>query len=109
MVRRLFEAEIYCEIAGEAENGRDAITKAAKIRPDLIILDLNMPVMGGLEAAPLLRKASPQSQLILFTIHQGPEVEQLALAAGIQMVVCKDKAVSELIPRARILLSTTDS
>jgi chemotaxis response regulator CheB len=56
MVRRLFESETDCEIAGEAENGRDAVVKAAKIKPDLFILDLSMPVMSGLEAAPSSEK-----------------------------------------------------
>jgi two-component system nitrate/nitrite response regulator NarL len=105
MVRRLFESEANCEIAGEAENGREAVAKAAKIKPDLIILDLSMPVMSGLDAAPLLRKVLPETRLILFTEHHGREVERLALAAGIQAVVSKDQAASELIPHAQALLS----
>lgn len=105
MVRRLFESEPDCEIAGEAENGRDAVAKALDLKPDLIILDLSMPVMGGLEAAPLLKKVVPETRLILFTVDQGREVERLALAAGIQVVVSKDKGASELIPRAQALLA----
>ena len=104
IVRQLFESETDCEIAGEAENGLDAIAKAAFLKPDLIVLDLNMPVMGGLDAAPFLRRVLPETRLILFTISQGREVEQQALAAGIQAVVSKDKAVSELVPRAEALL-----
>ncbi len=63
-----------------------------------------MPVMGGLEAAPLLKKLLPDILFILFTVEQGREVERLALAAGIQVVVSKDKAASELIPHAQALL-----
>ncbi len=105
MVRRLFETETNCEIAGEAENGCDAIAKATKIKPDLIILDLSMPLLGGLDAAPLLRKILPETRIILFTEHHGREVERLAFAAGIQAVVSKDQAMSQLIPQAKALLS----
>jgi CheY-like chemotaxis protein len=105
MVRQLFESETNCEIVGEAENGRDAVAKAAFAKPDLIVLDLNMPVMGGLDAAPFLRKVLPDTRLILFTVSQGQEVEQQALAAGIQTVVSKYNAASELVPRAQALLT----
>lgn len=103
MVRQLFQSADY-EIAGEADNGRDAIAKAAFAKPDLIILDLNMPVMSGLDAAPFLKRVLPETPLILFTISQGREIERLAFAAGIQAVVSKDDAAYELIPHAQALL-----
>jgi DNA-binding NarL/FixJ family response regulator len=105
MVRQLFKSATDCEIAGEAANGRDAIAKAAFSKPDLIILDLNMPVMSGLGAAPFLRRLLPGVCLILFTVHQGQEIERLAHNAGIQLVVSKDNAATELVPRAQALLS----
>jgi DNA-binding NarL/FixJ family response regulator len=104
MVRQLFESETNCEVVGEAENGLDAVAKAAFLKPDLIVLDLNMPVMSGLDAAPFLRKVVPETSLILFTVHEGREIERVAFAAGIQAVVSKDHA-SELIPHAQALLS----
>ncbi|MCU1302018.1 MAG: uncharacterized protein JWQ87_2302 [Candidatus Sulfotelmatobacter sp.] len=105
MVRQLFESETDYEIAGEAANGLDAIAKAVFSKPDLIVLDLTMPVMGGLDAAPFLRRVLPETRLILFTIHRGREVERLAQAAGIQAVVSKDQGVSELVSRAQALLA----
>lgn len=105
MVRQLFESEPNYEILGEAENGREAVTKAKNLNPDLIILDLSMPVMNGLEAAPLLRKVSPMTRLILFTVQQGRELERLALAAGIHAVVSKDQGAWRLIPQAQMVLS----
>lgn len=92
-------------MVGEAENGREAIAKAAFAKPDLIVLDLTMPVMSGLDAAPFLRRVLPETRLILFTVHQGREVERLAYKAGIQAVVSKDRAVSELISNAQALLA----
>ena len=86
-VRQLFELQPDFEIAGEAENGRDAVEKAEKLKPDLIILDLIMPVMTGLDAAPLLRQLLPDTRIILFTQQEGSEVERLARAAGINAVV----------------------
>ena len=93
LVRPLFDSHPKFEVVGEAEHGREAVEKAPKLRPDLIILDLTMPVMNGLEAAPLLIKLLPHVWLILFTSHDLPEVERLSRAAGIHAVVPKDKAL----------------
>jgi DNA-binding NarL/FixJ family response regulator len=70
------------EVVGEAEDGHDAINKAESLKPDLIILDLEMPVMNGLDAASVLKKVLPDARLILFTSHDGQQVELLAKAAG---------------------------
>lgn len=106
LVRHLIELEPDFEISGEAENGRDAIENAENLKPDLIILDLVMPVMSGLDAAPLLRKLLPDTRIILFTVQEGREVERLAHAAGIHAVVSKNQAVSKLILQARSLLAS---
>ena len=104
-VRQLFELQPDFEISGEAENGRDAVEKAEKLKPDLIILDLIMPVMTGLDAAPLLRQLLPDTMIILFTQQEGGEVERLARAASINAVVSKSQAASELVLKAQALLS----
>src|ERR1700693_3247314 len=82
-VRQLFESQPDFEISGEAENGRDAVEKAEKLKPDLIILDLIMPVMTGLDAAPLLRQLLPDTRIILFTQQEGSELERLDDAEGV--------------------------
>jgi DNA-binding NarL/FixJ family response regulator len=78
LVRQLFELQPDFEISGEAENGRDAIENAERLKPDLIILDLIMRVMTGLDAAPLLKQLLPATLIILFTQQEGSEVERLA-------------------------------
>src|ERR1700730_5547640 len=103
-VRRLFDSHPDFEVCGEAENGREAVEKAENLKPDLIILDLAMPVMTGLDAAPLLRKVVPDARIILFTVQEGREVERLARVAGIHAVVAKSQAASKLILRAQALL-----
>ena len=107
-VRQLFEFQPDFEISGEAENGRDAVEKAENLKPDLIILDLIMPVMTGLDAAPLLKQLLPDTLIILFTQQEGSEVERLARAAGIDAVVSKSQAASELVLKAQALLASIE-
>jgi two-component system nitrate/nitrite response regulator NarL len=101
LVCKLFESQSDFEISGEAENGRDAVDKAEKLQPDLVILDLIMPVITGLDAAPLLKKLLPDTLIILFTQQEGSEVERLAHAAGIDAVVLKSQVASELVLKAQ--------
>jgi DNA-binding NarL/FixJ family response regulator len=102
-VRPLFDSHPKFVVCGEAEHGRDAIEKAPSLRPDLIVLDMAMPVMHGLEAAPLLIKILPHVWLILLTSHDFPELYQIARSAGIHAVVPKSKAVTHLIAQAEAL------
>jgi CheY-like chemotaxis protein len=86
---RLFEDHEYLEICAEAANGREAVEKAVQLRPDLIILDLSMPVMNGLEAARVLNELMPQVPKILFTLHAQALMMADLKAAGISRVVSK--------------------
>jgi DNA-binding NarL/FixJ family response regulator len=104
MVRQLFDAHPDFEVVGAADNGREAVEKAKSLKPDLVVLDLSMPIMNGLEAAPLLRKALPDMRLILFTVHEGSEVDRLAREAGIDVVVSKNQGASKLIPQAQAMV-----
>lgn len=102
-LRRLLDGFEF-EVSGEAQNGQEAIDKAELLKPDLIILDLSMPVMNGLEAAAPLRKMLPDVRLILFTMHDGPEVERLAKMAGIHAVIAKSRATT-LIAKVQALMA----
>jgi CheY-like chemotaxis protein len=66
VLRGMFEA-VGC-VCSESENGQNAVAEAGRCRPDLIVLDYSMPVMNGLEAAPLLRKVLPLTPIIMFTM-----------------------------------------
>lgn len=103
LVHQLFESEPSFEVVGEAENGREAIEKADNLKPDLVILDLTMPVMNGFDAAAELMRRLPAMKIILFTVEEGPEVERLARQAGVQAVISKDRA-AQLIPQSYCLL-----
>ena len=102
-VCRMFEANGY-RICGEAENGKEAIEKAEQLHPDLIVLDLSMPVMNGLEAAHILSRTMPSVPLILYSNYAGILREEDARSAGISAVVSKDKAASLLVSTAQNLL-----
>jgi DNA-binding NarL/FixJ family response regulator len=107
-VRRFFDSDSHFEVCGEARHGREALEKVSELRPDLIILDLWMPVMNGLEAAPLLLKTLPHVRIILFTSYEDAEVHRLSRRVGIHAVVSKSNAATRLVSQAHTLL-TLDS
>src|SRR3984957_3743562 len=81
-LREVFERAGFI-VCAEAENGAEAIVQAEKHKPDLIILDHSMPVMGGLEAAPTLRRILPATAIILFTLYADCLLSGDAAASGI--------------------------
>jgi CheY-like chemotaxis protein len=93
----------------EAENGREAIDKAKESNPDLIVLDLSMPIMNGLDAAPVLREMLPPVPIILFTLYANKFLEQEAFSAGITAVVSKNAALKTLVDQAQDLLERRES
>ena len=91
LLRRLLEKQNGWTICGEAENGLEAIDKAQQLLPDLVVLDLSMPVMNGLQAARKLRELLPGVRLLMFTSFTSPYLEAEALAAGIDSVSDKSE------------------
>ena len=92
------------DVCGKAENGREAIEKARQLCPDLIVTDLSMPVMNGLEEARLLKQLTPAVPVIIYTAHSDPLVEKEALSAGASAVISKSEAVTTLVETARNLV-----
>jgi CheY-like chemotaxis protein len=102
LLRKSFESAGF--VCGEAENGAHAVEQVEQLMPDLIVLDLSMPVMNGLEAAPLLKKKLPGTPIILFTMHTFEGLTQVAAAAGIAAVVSKQRTMAEVLAKAHSLL-----
>jgi chemotaxis response regulator CheB len=100
MLCRIFETEENYELCAEAKNGQEAIDLALKCRPELIILDLSMPVMNGMDAARELKKLMPDVPIILFTQHSDSLPRDLL---HIDRIVSKTKA-AELMNHVRSLL-----
>jgi len=100
---RLLLRETECEVCGEAEHGLDAIEKAQQLHPNLIILDLSMPVMNGIDAARVLRLRMPTVPIIMFTSYTSTFLEEEMRSAGVTEMVSKSD-VFLLTLKARILL-----
>ena len=100
----LFNREQDFEVCGLAENGREAIEEASRLHPDLIILDVSMPVMNGLEAARILKHAMPGIVVIIYSALEDKLPERQARLLGISEMVSKSDDVSVLIGKARSLL-----
>ena len=77
-------------VCSEAENGRDAVELARRLKPDIVLLDYAMPNMNGLEAARLISASMPHCGLILFTMFASTQLSTLAQAAGVRTVISKD-------------------
>jgi CheY-like chemotaxis protein len=99
----LFEPEEDYEICAEAANGQEAIALALKHRPDLIILDLSMPVMDGVTAARKLRTSLPDVPIILFTQHANLGRHLLGSNLPVDRIVSKSE-LGELVGHARSLI-----
>lgn len=85
------------QIIGEAANGKEALRKAKQLCPDVILMDLNMPEMSGLEATPLIRKQRPETRVIALTIHDNKEYVLRILRTGASGYVLKDTSAEELV------------
>lgn len=93
-MRKLVEAQ--CEVVGMVEDGRALVEAAQKLRPDLILMDISMPLLNGLEAARQLSKLVPESKLIFLTMHASPTYAAEAFQAGASGYLLKRSAASEL-------------
>jgi DNA-binding NarL/FixJ family response regulator len=106
LLREFLEEEPEFIVCGEAVDGSDAIEQARELRPDLIILDASMPVLNGIQAAPLLKKLLPSALIILFTAHEFMMGGLHATEMGVDAVVSKDRGMAALGESINTLLHT---
>jgi len=103
-LRALLKGESDLEICGEAENGNEAVEKAKKLLPDLIIMDLSMPEAGGFSAANRIRGAGIASRILIYTTHAHSALEKTARATGCHGLVLKSNAAKDLLRGVRAVL-----
>ncbi|MDF0650258.1 MAG: response regulator transcription factor [Nitrospira sp.] len=92
--KRLLEE--HCQVVGSAEDGRSLLDAAKRLRPDIVVLDISMPQLNGLDAARRLRKIVPHARLIFVTVHADPDYVNQAFKAGASAYLLKRSAGSEL-------------
>lgn len=96
-VRELLEMHPGWQVVGEAANGREAVEKAKQLDPDVVTLDISMPELDGISAAPLIRGVKPRAELIVLSQHDFPAMVDRAFDAGVRGYVLKSRAARDLI------------
>ena len=96
-LRTLLEVQEGWEIIDEAADGLEAVEKADRLAPDVILLDISMPRMNGLEACRLIRKTLPGSEILIVTQHDSPQMMREAMEAGARGYVVKSNAGRDLL------------
>lgn len=103
-LRTLINSHTGWQVCAEAKDGGEAVAQAKKLQPDLIVLDLAMPVMDGVQAAREIIRSRPEARVIMFTLHASEEVEKHAKRAGVKEVVSKAKNGGRLVTAMEKLL-----
>jgi len=96
-LRSLLESRADWEVCGEATDGQDAVDKAKQLQPDVIVLDITMPRLNGLDATGLIRKEVPTAKVVILSQHQPALMKQVALTAGAGAYVTKSEVSRELM------------
>ena len=95
-IRHVLESEAGFEVVGEAANGSEALSLAAKLRPDVVVLDISMPGESGLQLAAQLRDSSPEPRVLILSMHDNAEYVLESVRAGADGYLLKDTAATEL-------------
>jgi DNA-binding NarL/FixJ family response regulator len=101
-LRTLLESRDNWQVCAEASDGRDAVEKAAKHKPEIAILDIGMPLLNGVEAARQIRKISPDTKVLILTMHESDDLVQQVVEVGARGYILKDEA-------DRVLLAAVDA
>ncbi len=92
------------EFCGEAENGKEAIRLADELKPEVIIMDVSMPGLNGIEATRAIRKAQPDVKIVLLTLHESAELLRSAFRAGARGYLLKTDAEQELVKALTVVV-----
>jgi DNA-binding NarL/FixJ family response regulator len=102
-LRTVLQRKSGWEIVGEASNGVEALEKAASLLPDVIVLDITMPKMNGLEVCRLARQQTPAIEVLFVTQHDSPQMMREALSAGAKGYVVKSNAARDLVEAIEVV------
>ena len=104
-LKALIESHQGWQICDEAHTGREAVEKAEQLKPDIVILDISMPELNGIEAARTIRKVSPDTEILILSVHYSDQLIREILKAGVQGYVVKSDSDHDLITAVEKLAS----
>jgi DNA-binding NarL/FixJ family response regulator len=104
-LRVLVEGSMSLEVCGEAADGTEAVERAKELRPSLVLMDLSMPNMNGVQAAWLIRQAVPRARIVLFSLYADSVGKTLATRAGVDLVVPKSEGAAGLMKALHPILA----
>lgn len=93
----LLQAQPDWQVCGEASGGREAVEKTLQLRPDVVILDIGMPNLNGLEATRQILRSNPQARVLILTLHDSDQVVREVLSAGARGFLLKSDAARDLV------------
>lgn len=102
-LRAMIEREPGWEICGDASTGREAVAMAGDLKPDIVIMDIGMPELNGLEAARQIKKALPEVEILIFTANETEEIVRQVFQAGARGYLLKSEANKHLLPALDML------
>ncbi|MCI0388389.1 MAG: response regulator transcription factor [Acidobacteria bacterium] len=102
-LRRTIEEHNEWEVCGETSNGREAVALALELKPDIVVLDLTMPDLNGIEATRQIKKILPQTEILIFTMHESEEMIHRALEAGARGFILKSDDELELVEAIKVI------
>lgn len=97
--------ETTCEIVASATNGQEALESAIRDRPDIILMDISMPILNGIKAAQCLIKMKTAAKIVFLTVHEDPDFVRAALATGASGYVIKSHMATDLLPAIKKALA----
>ena len=104
-LRRLLEAEPDLRVCGEAADGREVLRQIASSKPDVVVLDITMPKLGGLETLDQIRSEHKQTKVVLLSVHSDPPFIQSAVSLGADGYVLKNGPASEIVTAIREVMN----
>jgi DNA-binding NarL/FixJ family response regulator len=96
-VKALLQSRPGWEVCGEAHTGREAVSKAEELKPDVVILDISMPDLNGVDAAKRIRKASPDTEVLILSVHYSDQLIRDILEAGVRGYIVKSDSDRDLV------------
>lgn len=104
-VQRLLEANVDINVIGAADDGLEAVEQAAKLQPDIVVMDITMPEMNGLEATRRILDRTPATGIVILSMHSSTEMVREAFAAGARGYVLKESAGGEVVRAVRTVVA----